>query len=595
MRPSGRVPLHRSIFGRLLATSLLIAVAATAATAWLAVQSTSRAIQQQQGRSLADDKSVYDMLIAYAATHRDWSGVQQSVQDRAAAIGRRITLTDEDREVLADSGGSASLAAVRASATVDPLRLDQALTGSTERIDARAVGPYRLPPGERAQLLRSAQERLDCLRVRDIDGRVADDPSGRPTVQLTGPDLQGLAGVCRAKTVMLTATEARALDELTTLVTQCLGLSPWTKLVIDRDFAVEHVSVAPADRSRDLSTPRTQQCIQDARVRQLRPYVASAALLFITDPQSPADEPVFRMSRANGLRIAGVTGAVLLTTMVLTVLVGRRLVRPLRALTEAAAQPVERAARMPVTRDDEVGYLARALNDLAERREQAEAQRRRMVGDIAHELRNPLTNIQGWLEAAQDGVAQDPATVLELLHDETAVLRRIVEDLGDLAAADAGRLRLHREPVYLRELVTQVGESHESVAARAGLTVTSEVRGDPVAEADPVRLRQIVGNLVSNAIRYTPAGGTVTVMAAESGGEVVVVVADSGIGIAADDLPRIFDRFWRADVSRTRATGGSGLGLPIARELAEAHGGTLTAQSRPGHGTSVTLRLPVSP
>ncbi|WP_203821618.1 sensor histidine kinase [Paractinoplanes ferrugineus] len=589
------MPLRRSLIGRLLATSVLIAVAAIAATAWLAAQSTSRAIRQEQGRSLADDKGVYDMLVAYGATHRDWTGVQTLIEARSATIGRRITLTTDDREILADSGGTGSLATVRAAATVDPLRLDQALTGSADRIDERAVGPYKLPRPERDELTQVAQARLSCLRGLQVAGRVADDPSGRPEVQVTSSDFSGVTGLCAAKFYLVTATERRALRDLATMTARCLGLSRGTKLVIGRDFAVEQLSPAAPDRARDLGAGRVRSCIAESRARQLRDYVAPPALLFVTDRGGTAVEPVFRLSRANVLRIVGVTGAVLLATVLLTVLVGRRLVQPLRALTKAAAQPVERSARMPVARDDEIGYLARALNDLTERRERAEAQRRGMVSDIAHELRNPLTNIHGWLEAARDGVTPTGSTVLEVVREEATLLRHIVDDLSDLAAADAGELRLHREPVYAADLVTQVRDSHDTGAARAGVTLTARVAGDPVLSADPLRLRQMIGNLVANAIRYTPAGGTVTVTAAPAGAELEVVVRDTGVGIAADDLPRIFDRFWRADTSRARATGGSGLGLPIARQLAVAHGGTLTAVSRPGHGTTMTLRLPLDP
>jgi signal transduction histidine kinase len=217
-----------------------------------------------------------------------------------------------------------------------------------------------------------------------------------------------------------------------------------------------------------------------------------------------------------------------------------------------------------------------------------------MVSDVAHELRNPLTNIRAWLEAAQDDVVPANPALLDLLHDEALMLHHIIDDLSDLAAADAGDLRLHREAIYVRDVLTHVCESQRGAAEKAQVTLTADLRGDPVADADPVRLRQTVGNLLSNAIRYTPAGGTVTLSAAASGGELTIAVQDTGIGIAADDLPRIFDRFWRADSSRTRATGGSGLGLPIARKLAEAHGGTLSAASRPGAGTTMTLRLPLS-
>jgi len=290
-----------------------------------------------------------------------------------------------------------------------------------------------------------------------------------------------------------------------------------------------------------------------------------------------------------------VTAAVLLATILLTVLTGRRLVRPLRALTEAAIEPAGRPTPVPVRGRDEIGHLARALNDATERRDRAEAQRRHLVSDVAHELRNPLTNIRAWLEAAQDEVVPANPALLDLLHDEAILLHHIIDDLSDLAAADAVELRLHREPIFVRDVLTHVGESQRGAAEKSGVTLTTDLRGDPVADADPVRLRQMVGNLLSNAIRYTPAGGTVTLSAEAAGDTVTIAVRDTGIGIAPDDLPKIFDRFWGADSSRTRATGGSGLGLPIARKLAEAHGGTLTATSRPGEGATMNLRLPLSP
>jgi len=593
-RPA-RVPLHRSLVGRLLATSVLIAVAAIAATAWLAVQSTSRAIRQEQGRSLADDKGVYDLLIEYAATHRDWTGVPAVIEAKAAELDRRITLTTGDRELIAESGPGASLATARASATIDPLRLDQGLTGGAERIDARVVGPYRLPQRERDNLRARAEGELQCVRGGGVDAELIADPNGRPVVRAKSPDRGDTLFLCANKFRQASETEDNALRDLGTLTGRCLGLSAKSRVAIDRDFTVRAVRPADADRSRDVGSARVKSCLLQARVQQLRPYVAPPALLFVTDPGSAVAEPVFRPSRDNIVRIVWVTGAVLLATIGLTVVTGRRLVRPLQSLTEAAMTPLDRAGPMPVAGGNEIGYLARALNDLTERRDRAEAQRRLMVSDVAHELRNPLTNIRAWLEAARDDVVPADHALLDLLQDEAAVLRHIVDDLSDLAAADAGNLRVHREQVYVRDVLVHAGESHRGAAERGRLTLDTRVTGDPVMSVDPVRLRQLVGNLLSNAIRYTPAGGAVTLTAAVTADELVVAVRDTGVGIAPADLPRIFDRFWRADSSRTRATGGSGLGLPIARQLAEAHGGTLTAQSRPGEGTTMTLRLPLSP
>jgi two-component system sensor histidine kinase BaeS len=587
----GRVPLHRSLVGRLLATSIVIAVAAIVATAWLATQSTSRAIRQEQGRSLADDKSVYDTLIGYAATHRDWAGIQPVITDRAAQLGRRITLMTDERQVIADSGPGVSLATARASATVDPLRLDPGLIDSRDRIDPRVTGPYRLSDAERRKLRRAAQAQVDCMRYEGVQAQLSEDPTGRPSVLVTNGDPNFIVSICRGKApIGTTAGEDSALSDLAAMAGNCLGLSEDGALLLDRDFTI----VGTKDQRR-IDLGQAQKCVAQARLRQLRPYVAPPALLFVTEPGSPVQEPVFSLSRANLLRIAWVTGAILLATVLLTVLTGRRLVRPLRALTEAAMVPASPPKPMPVTGRGEIAYLAQALNDATERREQAEAQRRLMVSDVAHELRNPLTNIRAWLEAAQDDVVPATPALLDLLHEEALMLHHIVDDLSDLAAADAGDLRLHREPVFVRDLLHHVCESQRGAVEKAGVALVADLPGDPVLNADPVRLRQVAGNLVSNAIRYTPAGGTVTVSAAAEADELVIAVRDTGIGIAAEDLPKIFERFWRADSSRSRATGGTGLGLPIARKLAEAHGGTLTATSRPGQGTTMTLRLPLNP
>ncbi|GCB53037.1 integral membrane sensor signal transduction histidine kinase [Streptomyces sp. NL15-2K] len=188
----------------------------------------------------------------------------------------------------------------------------------------------------------------------------------------------------------------------------------------------------------------------------------------------------------------------------------------------------------------------------------------------------------------------DPA-LLASLHDEALVLQRVIDDLRDLADADADALRLHREAVRRDELLDQVAVAHRVAADTAQVALSTAVEGKPWLDADPVRLRQALGNLVSNALRHTPAGGTVTLAARQDGDDVVLEVADTGTGIAPEDLPHVFDRFWRAEKSRSRRTGGSGLGLPIVRHLIAAHGGTAEATSEPGIGSVFTLRLPGAP
>ena len=589
MMRSRRVPLHRSLVVRLLATSVLVAVCAILATAWLAVQTTTRAIRQEQGRSLADDKSVYDALLGFAATHRDWSGVDSLVAERARDLGRRITLMTPERQLIVDSAPGPSLRGARPSATVDPLQIDLGLTGGTERIDARAVGPYLLPDRERFVLRQLAGKQLSCMQEAAVNGEVVAGPSGRPVVRTIGADPKGATQACPpSELVAPTATEKKPLAALQRLTMACLHETNWKLVDIRPDF-----TVVPVDFSKDpaAETARAKEvdaCVLKSRQAQLKPYVAAPALLFVTDASDGITQPVFNLSRANTMRIGTVTGAVLLVTVLITILVGRRLVRPLRALTDAARQSADDQKRVPVTTNDEIGYLATALNELAARREQTEALRKSMVSDVAHELRTPLTNIRSWLEAAQDGLARLDPQLLGLLLEEALLLQHIIDDLSDLAAADAGTLQVRCEPVPVRDVLTQVVDIHRGTAHAAGVGLLMAVRDDPVLAADAVRLRQLIGNLVSNAIRHTPPGGTVTVGAHNR----TITVGDTGIGITAENLPRIFDRFWRADGSRSRTTGGSGLGLAIARKLAEAHGGTIEVESEPGHGTLFTIHLP---
>jgi two-component system sensor histidine kinase BaeS len=581
------VPWRHSLVTRLLATSVLIAIAAIGATAWLAVRTATRAISQEQGRSLTDDKGVYDMLVAYAAGHPDWSEAPGLIRERAAKLGRRITLMTEDRQVIIDSGPGPSLAAARPSAVVDPLNLDLGLTGGTDRIDTRAAGPYLLPAAERAELRSHAEKSKSCLDEFGVSGRIVDTPSGRPTLELTVPDTSGALIRCSAGLdEEATRTEEKALRSLGKMTSACLGgVDGGTVMVSPRFSAYVFTEKEAADRSvvplmpsdhKGVAagrTARVRSCLEKSRRTQLQPYVAPPALLFVTDPDTGAAETTFTLSRENTVRIVTTTGAVLLATILVTVLAGRRLVRPLRALAEAA----DRQAPVAITGRDEIAHLARALHASAE-------QRRAMVNDVAHELRTPLTNIRSWLEAAQDDLAPTDAQLVDLLHEESVLLQHLIDDLSDLAAVDAGTLRVHPEPIRVRDVVEQVTEAHRGTTA---VRLETSVEGDPVVRADPVRLRQVVGNLVSNAIRYTPAGGTVTVTAFQS----TITVRDTGIGISEEDLPRIFDRFWRADESRSRATGGSGLGLAITRKLVEAHDGTIEVESTPGAGTLFTVRL----
>ncbi|WP_185992821.1 HAMP domain-containing sensor histidine kinase [Streptomyces sp. 130] len=646
--------MRKSLFARLLAVSALVAACSVAATAWLAVQTTSGAIRQEQGQNLAADARIYHRLLGYAAAHPTWDGVGATVRELAEQSGRRIALTTQSRAPLADSAarGAAALPA-QVSAVVDPLSVDTALSAgagaagtTTDRVDPRAVGPFRLPAAERAGLRRTAERGVACLGDFGIAADVVAGASGRPLIRVVGgndPDRIRGTGCAVDALDTPTSTERKALNALNQLADACLarqgrdgvhlalGLS-WGQAAEPVPAEAVPVPAAPmatmpptpvpspapteAPRAEPSAVPgavpgpgdqqaaatgendrAVASCVGTARREQLSSYVASPALLFIGDPGG-ATVPGFDLSPANTARIAGAAALVLALTVGASVLVGARLVRPLRALTGAAQRmrDGEDTAPVVVAADNEIGRLAAAFNDMSAHRARLEAQRKAMVSDVAHELRTPLSNIRGWLEAAQDGVADPDPDFIAFLHTEAVQLQHIIDDLQDLAQADAGALRLHPEPVAVPELLGQVAAAHQARADAAGvaLGVRPPDRPLPPLTADPVRLRQAVGNLVSNAVRHTPAGGEVTLRAygSEDGDAVLLDVADTGSGIPADDLARVFDRFWRGEKSRSRRTGGSGLGLAIVRKLAEAHGGTATAVSTPGEGSVFTLRFP---
>ncbi len=258
-------------------------------------------------------------------------------------------------------------------------------------------------------------------------------------------------------------------------------------------------------------------------------------------------------------------------------------------LVEAASrvEAGDYAVRVPERGAREIRGLARAFNQMAERLASDSDRRRALLADVSHELRTPLAVIQGNLEGMQDGVyAADPEHVA-LLLEETRTLARLVDDLRTLALAEAGELALHREPTDIGVLVREAVEAHARSAELAGVRLEAEASPDlPALEVDPIRIREVIGNLVANAIRHTPAAGNVRVAATREGNGVAVEVADTGVGMPPEVAARIFERFYRDPQS-----GGSGLGLPIAQELVASHGGTIGVSSDPGHGTRVTFTL----
>lgn len=289
--------------------------------------------------------------------------------------------------------------------------------------------------------------------------------------------------------------------------------------------------------------------------------------------------------------VLGAGGLAVLLAVALT----RRILGPVESLTAAARrmESGDLSQRVVARSSDEIGELARAFNGMADALERNEAIRRILVTDVAHELRTPLTNLRCQIEAIQDGLQPADAATIRSLHEETLLLSRLVTDLQDLAMAEAGRLPLQKGPVDTAEAVEAALASLRPLAEGRCVTLRADVGESLVVAADRERLGQILRNLLTNAVTHTPEGGTVSVATRRDGG-VTIAVRDTGPGIAPDHLPRIFDRFYRADPSRARATGGSGLGLAIVKQLVEAHGGVVRAENGPGGGAVFSFTLPAS-
>jgi len=274
-------------------------------------------------------------------------------------------------------------------------------------------------------------------------------------------------------------------------------------------------------------------------------------------------------------------------------LVALTLVRPLKRLTEASDLMAsgDLGARAEVGGGAEIARLGASFNRLAATLAREDEVRRAATADIAHELRTPVTGMLARIEAAQDGVMPDSKANLAAMHEEALRLARLIEDVGQLAEAEKPALLIEKARVDLGAVARSRAEAHRDFFAAKGIAFSHSAHSVPVY-ADASRLEQIVDNLLSNALRYTDEGGSVELRVGERRGRAVLEVIDTGIGITAEDLPNVFDRFWRSDRSRSRATGGAGIGLAVVRELVDAHDGDVAVESSAGAGTRFSVSLP---
>lgn len=316
------------------------------------------------------------------------------------------------------------------------------------------------------------------------------------------------------------------------------------------------------------------------------------------DPAAePYVAPFLRLSSSiNRSLLLGGSVAIAIA-LLLTFVLSRRMTSPIEGLAKATRRlgHGDLSQRVRVEGGGEIETLAQAFNSMAANLEYAEQLRRNMVVDVAHELRTPLSNIQGYLEAIRDGMIQPDAAAISSLNEEASLLSRLVDELQELSLVEAGELKLVYQAENIADLIKQAVVPWQPQLAAKNISLLLDLPDNlPLVNIDWQRVNEVLHNLLKNALTHTPGGGSITVAAAQNGKWVEVSVADTGEGIPVEDLPHIFERFYRVDKSRARATGGTGLGLTIAKRLVEAHGGTITVESTLGKGSCFSFALPLA-
>ena len=344
---------------------------------------------------------------------------------------------------------------------------------------------------------------------------------------------------------------------------------------------------------------RTDELVPSAKLSQGTPVDVNGkqvgTVLVIGSPPPLGGLELQYLNRTNLALLYATLGAALVA-LVLGTILARSQTHPLRALTAAihAMAKGELKQHVSVKSRDELGELAAAFNQMSSDLDRLNLSRRQMTADIAHDLRSPLTVIGGYVESMRDGVLKPTPERLDTIHSEVQHLQRLVEDLRTLSQADAGELTLNREPVAPLALLERMLKSYDHLAAQNQVSLRVQAEPDlPELSLDPDRLAQVFGNLITNSLRYTSAGGEILLKAGLENNQLLFAVQDNGQGIPADSLPYIFDRFYRADPARAQGAE-SGLGLAIARSIVEAHGGSISAESKVGQGTVVRFGLPLS-
>ncbi|GIG01165.1 sensor histidine kinase [Catellatospora citrea] len=546
----------------------LVALVATGASTYLTLAfARSEAARSTQSQQLITQR-ITSEITKYGRNHGTWERVAALAERLARQTDRRIRLeTEELREIIVDT-------AVLLNQPVPPS------TGLSVSIDARPrFEPAGLAGGKARAVLVDSIERYRqetrvaaCLTRHEYDPVATSAEYGVPVFDYADVPAEVIRA-CWQGAVSIPEVLERDRVEAARCAT------PIRSAV---------VGSAPVPSPSSYGAPAASaegDCLRETFVARIG--AVGPVPLLVTVGQGPNPFSV--------TPIAVAVGVATLLIVLGTFLLSRHVLRPIRGLTIAAHRLGQGSLdqRVAVAGGDELGGLAATFNRMADSLQRSEERQRRMISDIAHELRTPLSNLRSYLEALQDGLVTPDPALFQSLHDETMLQQRIVDDLQTLAMAEAGELRYDWAPVVLGDLLESCRTAQQPSARAASVTLA--VVADPavVLQADADRLRQALGNLVTNSVRHSPPGSTVILEVAQVGQDAQLRVIDQGSGIAPGDQPRVFDRFWRGDRARRRSSGGSGLGLAITRQIVLDHGGEISLTSRVGEGTTFIIRLPM--
>lgn len=562
-----------------------VAVVAAGATAFLTVRQATQQVTDSAAGNQNQIDTIVSAITQSGGLRTDWGNLSTTLDTLSRKTGQRIRATTLTGALLVDTdtihGGQPRSVSRQGTIPIDPrpsIDLSKTTGDVSVKMTINEVDSYQFS-------FRVAQ----CLASHGVAAPQQPDSYGVPSVDLGQAQKDQLLADCsnyQSKMTGYPASQATAL--VLNAADKCPEMTPGAAITPELPTATSH----QAPTGTPIPPPRfagpSNACLESV-FRQVAP-IQSPPLISVSIGvgDAPLAKPITlwpALAAAAGVAVVAIFG---------TILLSRRVLRPIGTITGASRRLAagDLSERVPVRGHDELSVLATSFNSMAESLQASKEQQRNMVADIAHELRTPLANIRGYLEALKDGVIKPDTALFVSLYDEAVLQQRLIDDLQDLAQAESGTMIYHRARLDVAELLNTCRTAHATAADGRGVGLEVYVYQRPAVDGDPDRLRQVIGNLITNALRATPLGGSVKLRAVTDGDDVVIEVADTGRGIEPDDLAHVFDRFWRADNARSRSTGGSGLGLAIAREIVGAHDGSLTVASEVGVGTVCTIRLP---